>query len=190
MQFLPHASAEQLRMFEELQRVSASAENAARILTAFDLIDVSQIAPRVCTPTLVPHSNGDARIPFEEGPLLATLISGARFVPIASANHVPLEGDPAFDRLFEDVEGFLSTTAGSEVALLFRSLTPREREVLSLIALGLTNEKVARRRGIGEETVRDRLTARFGRLGVSNRGEAFFRAREAGFGTTGVDDRT
>jgi len=56
LQFLPNASAEQLRCFDELQRVSASAENAARTIEAFDHIDVSGLAPQAKVPTLVMHS--------------------------------------------------------------------------------------------------------------------------------------
>jgi pimeloyl-ACP methyl ester carboxylesterase/DNA-binding CsgD family transcriptional regulator len=186
LQFLPHASAAQLRMFDDLQRVSASAENAARILSAFELIDVTGFAPRVRTPTLVLHSNGDARIPFEEGRSLAALIPGARFVPIASSSHVPLQGDAAFDRLMEEIDGFLEGGREAEATAVFHSLTTRERDILGLLALGLTNEKIASRLGIGEKTVRNRMTGVFGKLRVTTRGEAIVKAREAGFGMGGA----
>lgn len=99
LQFLPHASAEQLRWFDELQRVSASAETAARTIAAFDHIDVSDLASRVDVPTLVLHSRHDARISFEEGRRLASTIPGADFVPLDSHNHVPLAGEPAFEEM-------------------------------------------------------------------------------------------
>jgi DNA-binding NarL/FixJ family response regulator len=48
-------------------------------------------------------------------------------------------------------------------------LTPRERELVSLVAEGLRNEEVGRRLGITEKTVRNHLTAVFQKVGVSGR---------------------
>lgn len=70
-QFLPEGTLEQIRAFDDLQRASASAENAARILETGSGIDVVELLPRVTVPTLVMHAREDARIPFEEGRLLA-----------------------------------------------------------------------------------------------------------------------
>lgn len=47
------------------------------------------------------------------------------------------------------------------------ALTPREREIVTLVGEGLRNEDVAGRLGITEKTVRNHLTAIFGKLGVS-----------------------
>lgn len=52
------------------------------------------------------------------------------------------------------------------------SLTPREREVLELIRLGLSNAEAARRLCISPGTVRKHLENAFGRLGVHSRTEA------------------
>lgn len=49
------------------------------------------------------------------------------------------------------------------------ALTPRERDIVSLVGEGLRNEEVARRLGITEKTVRNHLTAVFDKLGVSGR---------------------
>jgi DNA-binding NarL/FixJ family response regulator len=48
-------------------------------------------------------------------------------------------------------------------------LTPREREIVTLVAEGLRNEEVGRRLGITEKTVRNHLTGVFQKLGVSGR---------------------
>ena len=92
--FIPDADREQIDWFNELQRVSATPENAARMLEAFDRIDVRGIASQVRAPTLVLHAKGDLRVPFAEGRLIATTIPGARFVPLDSRNHLLLEGEP------------------------------------------------------------------------------------------------
>jgi DNA-binding CsgD family transcriptional regulator len=49
------------------------------------------------------------------------------------------------------------------------ALTPREREVASLIARGLTNAEIARELGIGFATVKDHVHNILGRLGVRSR---------------------
>jgi pimeloyl-ACP methyl ester carboxylesterase len=123
--FIPDADREQIDWFNELQRVSATPENAARMLEAFDRIDVRSVAPRVGAPTLVLHAKGDLRVPFAEGRLIATTISGARFVPLDSRNHLLLEGEPAWPRFLTTVREFLGVAgAQSNVRL---PLTPERR---------------------------------------------------------------
>jgi DNA-binding NarL/FixJ family response regulator len=51
-------------------------------------------------------------------------------------------------------------------------LTPREREVLALLADGLPNKLIARRLDISEKTVKAHLTNIFQRIGVSDRTQA------------------
>ena len=52
------------------------------------------------------------------------------------------------------------------------ALTPREREVLSMLAEGLPNKLIAARLGISEHTVKTHLEAIFEKLGASTRAEA------------------
>src|SRR6185295_8412440 len=94
-QYLPEGTAEQHRWWNDLERLTQSPEVAARTLAVFHAIDVTEIAAALEVPTLVVHSRGDARVPFDEGRRLATLIPGAQFVPLESANHILLEGEPA-----------------------------------------------------------------------------------------------
>ena len=51
-------------------------------------------------------------------------------------------------------------------------LTPREREVLAMMAEGLGNKSIARRLGISDHTVKTHVAGLFARLGVSSRTEA------------------
>jgi pimeloyl-ACP methyl ester carboxylesterase len=104
--FFPGASPGQAAWFNELQRVSASPENAARIVAAAMDIDVRALAGAVRCPTLVLHSRDDARVPFQEGRLLASLIPGARFVPLPGANHLPLEHDPTWNEFLRELDRF------------------------------------------------------------------------------------
>jgi DNA-binding NarL/FixJ family response regulator len=55
---------------------------------------------------------------------------------------------------------------------LVEPLTPRERQVLELVADGLSNKGIAARLGVSDETVKFHLAAIFGKLGASNRTDA------------------
>jgi len=105
--FIPGATREQTEWFNELQRISATPENAARMGATFDGLDVRELASRIQVPTLVLHATGELRVPFEEGRVLASLIPGARFVPLESRNHILLESEPAWGRFLQEVRDFL-----------------------------------------------------------------------------------
>jgi DNA-binding winged helix-turn-helix (wHTH) protein/pimeloyl-ACP methyl ester carboxylesterase len=104
---VPDATREEMQWFNDLQRVSASPENATRIMEANSLIDIVDLLPRVTAPTLVLHSRGDASIPFEQGRMLAHGIPGARFVALDSRNHLVLSHEPAWQRFVHEVCDFL-----------------------------------------------------------------------------------
>jgi len=59
--FIPGADPEQVRWFNDLQRISTSPENAVKFLTEFGNIDVVDLLPRVAVPALVLHAREDAR---------------------------------------------------------------------------------------------------------------------------------
>jgi pimeloyl-ACP methyl ester carboxylesterase/DNA-binding CsgD family transcriptional regulator len=181
--FLPEGTLEQWRWFNELQRLSASGDTAARILEMCHDIDVRELAPQVRVPTLVLHAREDARVPFEEGRLFASLIPQAQFVPLESRNHVLLESEPAWADFTRETHAFLRPEPprpGNE--LLCGELTVRERQVLDLIAQGLGNEIIHHRLHIRPHTLRNHITNIFDKLRVSTRAEAIVKARDAGFG--------
>ncbi len=64
----------------------------------------------------------------------------------------------------------------------FPELTPREREVLNLIAAGLPNLTIGTRLGLAPKTVSNHTSAVFAKLQVAGRAEAIVRARQAGLG--------
>jgi DNA-binding NarL/FixJ family response regulator len=61
------------------------------------------------------------------------------------------------------------------------TLTPREIDVLALVADGLGNRAVAQALGISEHTVKFHLASIFGKLGASSRTEAVQRGLRLGF---------
>jgi pimeloyl-ACP methyl ester carboxylesterase/DNA-binding CsgD family transcriptional regulator len=179
--FIPEGTPEQQRWWNRLEQVTTSPANAARFMEVLNEIDVTALAPRVSCPTLVLHAARDARVPFEEGRLIASLVPGARFVPIESSNHVLLEHEPGWRRWVAEVRAFLPAERGGGA---FVRLTPREQELVELIARGLDNAQIAARLGVSEKTVRNHITSIFAKLEVESRSRAIVLARDAGFGTS------
>jgi DNA-binding winged helix-turn-helix (wHTH) protein/pimeloyl-ACP methyl ester carboxylesterase len=106
--FVPSGTPEQHQWFKDLQRLTISVENAIRLARMFGEIDVAQLLPQVTAPTLVMHSRGDARVPFEQGLLMAREIPNARFVALDSANHIVLSHEPAWQRFMAEVCAYLN----------------------------------------------------------------------------------
>ena len=106
--FIPGATPEQAQWFNELQRITTTPENAARIRSALDDIDVEGLLPSVRAPTLVLHCRNDAVQPFEEGRRVAAGIAGSRFVALDGGNHLILEHEPSWARFLDEVTRFLA----------------------------------------------------------------------------------
>jgi DNA-binding NarL/FixJ family response regulator len=58
------------------------------------------------------------------------------------------------------------------------ALTPREREVLHLLAAGMTNDAIAAQLVVSPATVKKHINHLFSKLGAKNRMQALLRARE------------
>jgi pimeloyl-ACP methyl ester carboxylesterase len=178
-QFLPGASPGLIDAFDELQRRSATASEAVRLMQVSVQIDVTRMCERIACPTLILHGRDDGRIPFEEGRLMASLIPGARFVPLASQNHVLLADEPAWPVFVREVEAFLGDAKATQH---LADLTPRENELVELLARGLDNHQIAAHLDLSEKTVRNMVSSVLAKLGVESRAQAIVRAREAGYG--------
>jgi DNA-binding NarL/FixJ family response regulator len=72
--------------------------------------------------------------------------------------------------------------AGGTRAAPFPELTDREREVLDLLARGLTNAAIAARLVVSDKTIRNHVSNVFSKLHVTDRAAAVARARDAGLG--------
>lgn len=165
--FVPGATEAQMMWIDELQRISASPGHAARVREVKYEIDVTDAASAIQAPTLVVHARQDALVPFEEGRHLASTIPQARFVPVGSANHILLENEPAWKEFTDAMTGFLPTVRPPDDAI--EDLSPRERDVLSLIATGADNQSIARALHISVRTVERHLSNSYAKLGVSGK---------------------
>jgi pimeloyl-ACP methyl ester carboxylesterase/DNA-binding CsgD family transcriptional regulator len=181
--FIPDANAEQVRWFSDLMRTTTQPQIAVRILESFGEINVRALLPRVRVPTMVVHAQGDARIPYEQGRLLAAEIPGARFVTLESRNHILIECEPAWERFCEAFVDFLGPAAAAAEPLQrgdLPELTARENAILRLVSHGEGNGEIARKLFISDKTVRNHLTNIFEKLNVDSRARAIVLARDRG----------
>ena len=105
--FLPEATQEQWRSFDELQQRSTSPDNAWRFVGEFADIDVTNLAPELTVPTLIMCSRREPGNRFEQSRLLAALIPNSRLVPLDSSNHLLPERDPAWKHFLAEIDRFL-----------------------------------------------------------------------------------
>ena len=113
------------------------------------------------------------------------LVKGAGGEEIVSAVVAVASGDavyggPVARRI---VAFFAGASDESRSVRAFPDLTPREREVLELLASGCRNHDIARRLTMSEKTVRNHVSQVLMKLHVPDRTAAALRAREAGLGT-------
>lgn len=106
--FIPDATLEELKSFEQVMQLSAPAENAVRTLRTMRQVDVLDEAARVEVPTLVLHCRQDEAVSFESGRTLAGRIPEARFVPLESKNHILRPDEPAWSKLLREIREFVS----------------------------------------------------------------------------------
>jgi DNA-binding NarL/FixJ family response regulator len=121
----------------------------------------------VSAKTLVVHARDDRVVPAEEGRLLASLIPEAELALLESANHILLADEPAWPAFLSQLDDFLGTEQLPRADSAH--LSPRELEVLELVATGLTNDAIAARLVLSVRTVERHLSNIYGKLGVTGK---------------------
>ena len=143
--FITDPTAEEVEAFARLQRASASAAVAARLLEVYYETDIRALLPSIRARTAVLHREADKSTRFELGREVAALIPGATLIPLPGSSHVFYHGD--WVAVVDAVLGFLEEPA-RQGALL----TARELEVAELVAEGLTNHAISRRLSVAPRT--------------------------------------
>jgi DNA-binding NarL/FixJ family response regulator len=105
------------------------------------------------------------------------LVREANGPRLAAALRAVASGLVVVDEAFADA-GFRARPAATAAPL--EPLTPRESEVLQLLAQGLSNKAIADRLRISEHTAKFHVTAILGKLGVFSRTEAIVQAARLG----------
>jgi DNA-binding NarL/FixJ family response regulator/class 3 adenylate cyclase len=131
----------------------------------------------------------------DDASVFAAMRAGARGYVLKGAHHDEIlqairavaAGQAVFGpaiaiRMVNFFQGLNGTARTGEAAQAFPELTEREREVLTLIAQGISNKEIAERLVISVKTVSNHITNIFSKLQVADRAQAIIRARDAGLG--------
>jgi pimeloyl-ACP methyl ester carboxylesterase/DNA-binding CsgD family transcriptional regulator len=161
---IPGATEEQMRWLDELQRVAASATTASTALWERSKANCLDLLAGLDLPALVLHSLRDQMNDFEHGRRLATGIAGARLVPLDSDNHIVLGDEPAWPVFVDEVRRFVAPDGAPPRTP--DGLSPREREVLTLVAAGRSNDEIAAQLYLSVRTVERHLGNVYTKLGL------------------------
>jgi pimeloyl-ACP methyl ester carboxylesterase/DNA-binding CsgD family transcriptional regulator len=162
-----------------LTRSGVSPGSARSLMKLGYQLDWEAVLPRIHVPTLVLHRTGDLVVPIRQAKELAEGIPGARFLELPGIDHLMWAGDQ--DAIVDATRSFLEEAgvgSGSEPALpgLVSAgelgLTRREREVLRLVARGLTNRQIAATLFISTKTAGVHVSNILAKMGVERRAEA------------------
>jgi len=144
--------------------------------------ELARAAPGVAVLVLTMFDDDDSVFAAMRAGARGYLVKGAEQDEIARAIHAVASGEAIFGPgVARRVLGFFS--APPQSAQPFPELTPREREVLNLLAAGLSNAAIGRRLGVAAKTVANTVSSIFTKLRVAGRPEAIVRARDAGLGS-------
>ena len=107
------------------------------------------------------------------------LLKGAEGEETLRAIRAVVSGEAIFSpRVAERLIHFFANPSVNTTTDPFPDLTPRERQILNLIAQGLTNQAIAERLVLSPKTVRNQVSTIFSKMQVASRGEAIMKARE------------
>lgn len=175
--FAPRGSGDAIAALSRYQRRAADADVAAAFLELDLTADLRALLPTLTMPALVLHRRGDRTVPIGRGRELASLLPNARFVPLSGDAHLPWMDDQR--ELLRALAGFLDDTLPVEPNG-DSPLTPRETEVLRLVASGLSNREIASSLVLSEHTVHRHVANVLRKLAQSSRAAAAAHATRVG----------
>lgn len=164
--FAPDATASTRDRIARYQRAASDAATARDLLALSYDLDISGLLGGIRTPTLVVHREHDRAAPVAQARALAAGIPGAELVILPGRSHLPWAGDA--HELIATIRRFLGLRVGRRAA---GTLTPRQEEVVALVAEGRTNREIAERLGIEERSAEGHVERIRLRLGVSTRAQ-------------------
>jgi DNA-binding NarL/FixJ family response regulator len=117
------------------------------------------------------------------------LLKGADRAELVRAIRSVTSGEAIFGPgIARRLMAYFATRPAVEAAV-FPELTEREREILDMVARGMSNTEITQRLVLSPKTVRNHVSNIFSKLQVADRAQAIVRAREAGLGGERRADR-
>jgi DNA-binding NarL/FixJ family response regulator len=143
--------------------------------------EIARVAPGVAVLMLTMFDDDDSVFAAMRAGARGYVLKGATQEEIVRAIRAVAAGEAIFgSQIARRVVGRLG--GGVRATEPFPELTGRERQVLDLLAAGLTTSAVGSRLGLAPKTVTNHVSGILAKLGVSGRAEAVERARRAGMG--------
>jgi pimeloyl-ACP methyl ester carboxylesterase/DNA-binding CsgD family transcriptional regulator len=174
------------RRYLRLTRSAVSPASARSLMKLGYRIDWEASLANIHVPTLVVHRTGDLVVPVRQAQSLAEGIKGARYVELPGVDHLMWTGDQ--DAIVREVESFLQGLDGvldrPPASLGELGLTPREVQVLRLLAAGWTNKQIAGALFISPKTAGVHVSSILSKLGVERRAGAVAAAARLGLTNT------
>ena len=145
--------------------------------------ELARVAPDVAVLVLTMHDDDESVFAAMRAGARGYLVKGVEQDDIARAIRSVAAGEAIFGPgVAQRVLGLVH--APRSEGLVFPELTPREHEILDLLAAGLNNAAIAQRIGVAPKTVANNVSSIFAKLQVADRSQAIVRARDAGMGHT------
>jgi DNA-binding NarL/FixJ family response regulator len=116
------------------------------------------------------------------------LVKGADADSIVRAVRAVAAGDAVYGGdVARRITAGLVAAGPPQAPVTLPDLTPRERQVLDLLAAGCRNREIGQRLGMSEKTVRNHVSHLLLKFGAEDRTAIALRARDAGLGSTPLD---
>ena len=143
---------------------------------------IVQTSPQVAVLVLTMFDDDDSVFAAMRAGARGYLLKGATRGEVLGAVHAVAGGELIFGPgVAHRVSAYFAARPAGP-GKVFPQLTDREREVLDLIASGISNTDITKRLVVSPKTVRNHISNIFVKLQVANRAQAIVRAREAGLG--------
>jgi DNA-binding NarL/FixJ family response regulator len=193
-----------LRREDELALVGEATNGAAAVRLAINLqpdvvlmdlhmpegngIDATRTivaqAPHIRVLVLTMFEDDDSVFAALQAGARGYLLKGADKAEILRAIRAVHSGEAIFGPVIaQRLMGYFATLRQPLAPLPFPELTVREREILSMIAQGRTNQEIAADLVVSLKTVRNHVSNIFSKLHVADRAQAMSAARNAGLGS-------
>jgi DNA-binding NarL/FixJ family response regulator len=138
--------------------------------------------PKIAVLVLTMHADDESVFAALRAGAAGYLLKGADAAEVIRAVHAVAGGQVVYGGpIARRIIDFYTGASTEYAAAVFPDLTPRERDVLTLLAAGARNTEIARQLGLTDKTVRNHVSMILFKLNVPDRTAAALKAREAGF---------